>query len=255
MLQPTPSRASQVSPSAAVSEPRLAYVVTGDPAIDTMSKAGLKGLSEVLARRTAFEPADPAAIDIERDDIVFYPVLYWPMSPGEAGLSDAAAAKVDGYMKSGGLILFDTRDQSAVDPRGGPGRAQLRVILSKLDIPPLARVSPDHVLTKTFYLLQSFPGRWADGEVWVEASRSATKSGGKAAPNDGVSPLIIGSNDWAAAWAIDEHGNPMAVLVPDDAEQRELAYRFGVNLVMYALTGNYKTDQVHVPTLLERLGQ
>ena len=47
----------------------------------------------------------------------------------------------------------------------------------------------------------------------------------------------------------------LALLIPDDAEQRELAYRFGVNLVMYALTGNYKTDQVHVPTLLERLGQ
>ena len=37
--------------------------------------------------------------------------------------------------------------------------------------------------------------------------------------------------------------------------QREMACRFGVNLVMYALTGNYKADQVHVPAILERLGR
>jgi hypothetical protein len=70
-----------------------------------------------------------------------------------------------------------------------------------------------------------------------------------------VSPVIVGANDWAAAWAVDSAGrNPFAT-IPGGARQRTLAYRFGVNLVMYALTGNYKGDQVHVPSLLERLGQ
>lgn len=74
-------------------------------------------------------------------------------------------------------------------------------------------------------------------------------------PNDGVSPVIIGAADWAAAWAVTESGD---FLVPvgggDGYRQRELAFRSGVNMVMYALTGNYKSDQVHVPALLERLG-
>ena len=95
--------------------------------------------------------------------------------------------------------------------------------------------------------MQSFPGRFAGGRVWVE-----DRAGGV---NDGVSSVVIGANDWAAAWALDEFGRPVAAVVPGGERQREMAYRFGVNLVMYTLTGNYKADQVHVPAILERLGQ
>jgi hypothetical protein len=123
----------------------------------------------------------------------------------------------------------------------------LRRILGKLDVPPLVPVPEDHILTKAFYLIQEYPGRWAGGQVWVERH-----AGGS---NDGVSALVVGANDWAAAWAIDDSGRPMAAAVPGGAQQRETAFRFGVNLVMYTLTGNYKADQVHVPALLERLGQ
>ena len=72
---------------------------------------------------------------------------------------------------------------------------------------------------------------------------------------DDVSPLIVGGNDWAAAWATDEEGRPLYATIPGGERQRTLAYRFGVNAIMYALTGNYKGDQVHVPAILERLGQ
>jgi hypothetical protein len=72
---------------------------------------------------------------------------------------------------------------------------------------------------------------------------------------DGVSPILITSNDLAGAWAVDDQGRPLYPTVPDDPRQREMAYRAGINIVMYALTGNYKADQVHVPALLERLGQ
>mgnify|MGYP000574945391 CR=1 FL=1 len=59
----------------------------------------------------------------------------------------------------------------------------------------------------------------------------------------------------AAAWAVDGTGRPQFAVVPGGEAQREVAFRFGVNLVMYVLTGNYKSDQVHVPALLDRLGQ
>jgi hypothetical protein len=75
--------------------------------------------------------------------------------------------------------------------------------------------------------------------------------------NDGVTPVVIGGGDWAAAWATDDSGVPLVQVGRGYAGemQREIAYRFGINLIMHVLTGNYKSDQVHVPALLERLGQ
>jgi hypothetical protein len=130
---------------------------------------------------------------------------------------------------------------------GGPGERRLGQLLGEIDLPPLERVAPDHVLTRAFYLLQDFPGRWVGQPVWVDQAPPAL--------NDGVSSVIIGGHDWAGAWAEDEYGGSLLPVVPGGELQREMARRFGVNLVMYALTGNYKTDQVHIPALLERLGQ
>ena len=238
----------------AATQSHLAYVLTGDAAVDEISREGLQGLSEILRTRTSFEPADPMGVDVSRDDLSFFPVLYWPMTAGQENLSADALSRVDLYMKNGGTILFDTRDQDrAVGGLPGPGTETLRRLLSHLDIPPLEPVPSNHVLTKSFYLLQSFPGRWAGGQLWVEATNGG--GAGKGRSNDGVSSVVIGSNDYAAAWARDAGGRPLFPCQPGGEMQREMAERFGVNLVMYALTGNYKSDQVHVPALLERLKQ
>ncbi|WP_342641239.1 DUF4159 domain-containing protein [Rhodoligotrophos ferricapiens] len=238
-------------------ETKLAFVRTGDSEVDEVSQAGLAGLTDTLAQRTAVEAAAPVGIDIESDEIVFFPMLYWPVLPDAPALSPAAAARVDAYLKNGGTILFDTRDhQSNLQELTGqvsPGTRALQRILANVNVPPLAPVPPEHVLTKAFYLLQSFPGRWAGGQLWVEASGGNTPEG--SANFDGVSSVIIGSNDYAAAWAADANGQPLFPPVPGGARQREMALRSGVNIVMYVLTGNYKADQVHVPALLERLGQ
>jgi len=238
---------------AATEETRLAYVLTGQSDIDELSRAGLAGLSEILARRTSIEPGPPMGVDLEKDVVVFFPLLYWPISTAQRDLSPDALTKLAEYMRTGGTVLFDTRDAGLV-PRGfsrGGGRsantARLQQMLQRLDIAALVPVPQDHVLTKAFYLMQAFPGRYAGGNVWVEL-----RPGGS---NDGVSSIIIGSNDYAAAWATDATGRPVAAVIPGGERQREMAYRFGVNLVMYTLTGNYKADQVHVPSILERLGQ
>ena len=68
-------------------------------------------------------------------------------------------------------------------------------------------------------------------------------------------PSSSARHDWAAAWAVDGQGRPLVDVSPGDARQREMAIRFGINVVMYALTGNYKTDQVHVRAILQRLGK
>ena len=224
----------------------LAYVQTGDAEVDRASEAGLYGLALVLNRRTAVEASNPVGVDIDRDELAFYPLLYWPITQNQQPLNAATVDRLNEFMASGGTILFDTRDQAT----GGVGNNQsrsLQQIARGLDIPPMEQVGPEHVLTKSFYLMQDFPGRWTGSPVWVEA--------GGETMNDSVSRVIVGGNDWAAAWAVDELGQPLYPVVPGGDRQREMAYRFGVNLVMYTLTGNYKADQVHVPAILERLGQ
>jgi hypothetical protein len=235
---------------------RLAYVTTGNGETDDLSLKGMEGLSQILAARTSVEPGPPVGVNIERDELVFFPLLYWPVRPDAESLSPAALARINAYMKNGGTILFDMQedglDANSLTGGTSPGTQALRRILTGLDIPPIEPVPPEHVLSKSFYLLSDFPGRYDRGQLWVERTDT---SGLDTSNADGVSTIIIGSNDYAAAWAMDASGNPLYAAVPGGERQRELAYRVGINLVMYALTGNYKTDQVHVPQILERLGQ
>ncbi|UEM22003.1 DUF4159 domain-containing protein [Skermanella mucosa] len=248
---PGPARASDEFAVKASGETYLAYVVTGDRVVDDTTRAGLEGLSEILNRRTAVETAGAMAVNLEQDELAFFPLIYWAISPSQPDLSDSARLRLNEFLRNGGTILFDTRDRQygpgSALTGGGPGAQRLRQLVDGLDVPALAPVPPEHVLTKAFYLLQDFPGRFGGGDVWVEAQEGRH--------NDGVSSVIIGSADWAGAWAVDEAGRPLNAVVPGGERQREMAYRFGVNLMMYALTGNYKADQVHVPAILERLGQ
>lgn len=245
----------------ATTEVVLAHVLTGDARLDEIAQAGLSGLSDTLFRRTSIEPAAPLAVNLETDELAFFPFLYWPVSPNQPQPSEAAYAKLNRYLRTGGMILFDTRDADI----GGFGAAtpegrKLQELARPLDIPPLEPIPQDHVLTRTFYLLQDFPGRWASRDVWVEAAPPDAETI-EGMPfrnlNDGVTPVVIGGNDWAAAWAVENNGAAMFPVGRGYAgeQQREIAYRFGVNLIMHVLTGNYKSDQVHVPALLDRLGQ
>jgi hypothetical protein len=245
----------------ATQQTHLAYIVTGDSAVDEVSKAGLQGLTMFLAQRTALEPSEPIGLDPARDELSFFPVIYWAISTSAPKPSQQALEKIDSYMKRGGTVVFDTRDAIDAPPGAemqGPGMIALRSILSALDIPELEPVPRDHVLTKTFFLMKDFPGRFTNGQLWVEATPAGDADEESSRPvraGDGVSSIIITSNDFAGAWAMRPDGQPMLPLVPGEPRQREFAFRSGVNIVMYALTGNYKADQVHIPALLERLGQ
>lgn len=238
----------------------LAHVLTGDARVDEVTRQGLTGLSNILWARTSIEPDPPIGVDIEKDELAFFPFLYWPVSTAQPLPSAAAYAKLNDYLRTGGMILFDTRDGDLVGGGTSPEGQHLQRLAAGLDIPPLEQVPADHVLTRTFYLLQSFPGRYVRGPVWVEAAPpDAEKVEGMPFRNlnDGVTPVVIGGNDWAAAWAVDDNGIALLPVGRGYAgdQQREMAYRFGVNLIMHVLTGNYKSDQVHVPALLDRLGQ
>jgi hypothetical protein len=233
----------------AASTTRLAYVQTGIAEIDQTSRAGLTGLGQVLARRTAVDMGQPIGIDPAEDELAFYPLIYWPIVPEGARITPQAVQRVAQFLRAGGMILFDTRDAGAFTPgqqgANSPTALRLREVLRPLNLAALVPMPNEHVLTRSFYLLREFPGRWTGGTVWIEQIDDRV--------NDGVSSVIIGANDWAAAWAVDGQGRHLFPTVPGGEAQRELAIRFGVNVVMYALTGNYKADQVHIEAIMERL--
>jgi hypothetical protein len=246
MLALVPAARAQSAAESPALATHLAYVLTGDAAVDSVSKSGLGGLSDYVNDHTAAVLAAPAAVSPGHDDLSFYPLLYWPVVAGGAATPGFTAALND-YMRHGGVVLIDTRGGGA-DGAFAPGAdTALKRAAAGLDVPALAPLTNAHVLARSFYLLNEFPGRYAGATVWVQQDQDRS--------NDSVSPVIIGANDWAAAWATDDDGRPMFATIPGGPRQRTLAWRFGVNLVMYALTGNYKGDQVHVPAILQRLGQ
>jgi hypothetical protein len=265
-LAPSTPRAAETAADAfareAMRETRLAHVLTGDAALDDVARRGLLGLGRVLGERTAVDLGEPIGVDPARDELAFFPLIYWPISAEAQPVSPTALARIDAFMKNGGTVIFDTRDAAESYARSGTGRpsptgAALRRILSGLDLPELEPVPSDHVLGRTFYILRDFPGR-LEGRLWVEATptvdpeRAADRP---ARPGDGVSPLIVTGNDLAGAWAVTDDGADLLPMASSDPRGREMALRVGVNIAMYTLTGNYKADQVHVPALLERLGR
>jgi len=221
---------------------RIAYVISGNEQTDAVSRLGLAGLGTIMGQRTAVELGPPDGVDPAIDELAVYPMIYWPITESSPIPNAVAAHRINTFLANGGTILFD-----ALAPGGAGNPRQMRRFATVLDIPRLTTVPDDHVLTRAFYLLRDFPGRWAGNPVWIVPSEERV--------NDGVSPVIAGSNHWAAAWAIDQNQQPLFAVVPGGERQREYAYRFGINLVMYVLTGNYKGDQVHLPIILNRLGQ
>ena len=223
----------------------LAYIKTGSSSVDITSQQGLEVLANALQQRTSVEPAGAVGLNPETDTLAFFPLIYWPISGSEQALSLKALQNVQSYLDHGGTILFDTRDQNMAAQRlGGSRNAEvLRKMIAGLNIPALTPIPDDHVLGKSFYLLDQYPGQYSGGTLWVEGQSEDGR--------DGVSSVLIGSHDWASSWA----SSGGSRLVRGANRQQELSLRFGVNLMMYALTGNYKADQVHVPFILERLGQ
>ena len=226
---------------------RFGYVETGDRTLNERTRAGLRGLSNILNMRTSVEPAEPHALNLETDALELYPLIFFVVPENAAPLTDRAVARLNAYLRAGGALVIDTRVGG--DPAAQTDVSRLETLLAGLDAPQLQTVPDNHVLSRSFYLIKDYPGRFAGRRLWIEKTSEPGATRG-----DGVSRLFIGDADWVSAWAVDENGRDL-YSVDGGPQQRETARRFGVNLVMYVLTGSYKDDQVHIPALLERLGE
>ncbi|WP_336276490.1 DUF4159 domain-containing protein [Bartonella sp. CB178] len=236
----------------------LAYVVTNNREIDATSKSGLEALSKFIAERTMLSPGPVVALDLDKDELAFYPLIYWPIDPNAPFPTQKSLEKINNFMNHGGAVLFDTRDQISsslsLEENTTPATQRLRTILKGFDVPNIEPASSEHVVSRSFYIMPNFPGLYHDSPLWVISS-SVGKNGANAPAGDNVSSLFITANNFAGAWALDERGMWKYPLISNDPMQRLWAFRAGLNIVMYVLTGNYKADQVYVPALLERFNR
>lgn len=219
----------------------LAYIRTGDAALDAASEQGLTALSAQLNQRTAVQTGNVVGLTPGRDELSFYPLIYWPISTAQPEPSPEANRALQTYIDKGGMILIDTRD-GLFRPTALSQSAQIehmRKLLGGLSLNPLAEAPASHVIFKSFYLLNIYEDLALTGDIYVEDD--ALDTAGM------VSSVLLTGQDWGRIWASQEGGIP--------ATRREQSVRFGINTVMYALTGNYKADQVHMNAILERLGQ
>ncbi len=242
-LYPKSAIASKEQDIKFASELHLAYIETGNKELDNNTRLALENLSEVLTKRTSVEPAGVVSINPENDEMAFFPLIYWAISENQKTYSSKAMENIQYYLDHGGTILFDTRDKNRSTnnlTRNTPNTRILRSITASLNIPPIIPIPDDHVLGRSFYLLKEYVGHYSSGTLWIEKNSASGR--------DNVSSVIIGSNDWISAWS-----SYNVNIYP--SRKQEIAMRFGINLIMYTLTGNYKADQVHIPHILKRLGE
>ena len=234
--------------SLVASETFLAYIKIEDTQINNISENGLETIRNLLITRTSINPKGVIGLDIKSDYIYSYPFIYWPLTKNLLSIKKPEIIKIKNYLNNGGILFFDIIGFSRKNLNLKEKKfKEIRFFLNEIGANELSIIPKGHTLTKSFYLLNKFPGKWDNRILFVENSNLQYK--------DGVSSIILGFNDWAKAWASDINNLPLFPVVPGGERQRELSYRFGINIAMYALTGNYKSDQIHSKSILKRLSK
>ena len=224
----------------------MAYIKSSDQLLNKIAYSGLTSLQKYLTERTSVNPAGVKEIDITQDKIFYYPLIYWQISKDIINFDNRTIDKIKNYLNSGGMILFDIINQNRSNNINDEDKLEdLKTLFSELGILGLYQINSNHTLSKSYYLLDKYPGRYDNKILLLDTDNLEYK--------DGVSSIIVGYNHWVGAWAKDKNNYPLYQAVPGGERQRELSIRFGINLVMYALTGNYKSDQIHNKSILQRL--
>jgi len=198
----------------------------------------LRRLMWELAQRTSIETgADAVPVRLGRPGLHRTPMLYLAGDGALPPFDELEVAALRRHLQYGGFLLVDAADGSL----GTGFDASVRRELARL-LPgsPLLRVAREHVLYKSFYLLDRQGGRLAV-RPWLEAQVV-----------DGRLAVVYSQNDLGGAWARGQLGDWEYACTPGGEAQRETAFRLGVNIAMYALCTDYKDDAVHLPFIMRR---
>jgi hypothetical protein len=198
----------------------------------------LRRLCWAIDKRTSIDVRlEAAPMKIGDPELFRHPFLYLAGAAGFTPPEEAEVVRLRRHLAFGGFLLIDSAESR---PGGGFDKSARALAARLFPKTPLARLPDEHVIYKSFYLLTR------------PAGRTLTLSYLEAVVHDGRVVLCYCQNDLGGAWARDGLGQWEYEVFPGGEGQRERAFRLGVNLAMYALCLDYKTDQVHVPFILKR---
>lgn len=193
-----------------------------------------------LDSRTSVETSfERKTLSIGAPDFFYYPFLYVAGKERFEPFTEEEVRRLRKFLKLGGTLLVDDVSGEENSPFDSQIREEFKKVLPES---PFSRISSDHVVFKSFYLLLSASGRkivkpYLEGITFADEERT---------------PVIYSRNDLGGAWSEDEFGRWQYECIPGGEAQRELAFRLGINIILYALTGNYKEDQIHTPFIKRR---
>lgn len=200
--------------------------------------SGLRRLAWELQRRTSVDVLpESRPVALASPALFQSPFLYLGGEGALPALTEPEVANLRRYLTFGGFLLADANDGVLGSPFDASLRAELKRVIPRAQLRPLPE---SHVIFKSFYLLDG-----AFGRVQVKPQLEALFIGQRAA-------VIYSQNDLAGAWARDEGGSYAFDVNPGGERQRELAFRLGINLCMYALCLDYKDDAVHLEHILSK---
>lgn len=226
-----------------ISETKIGYILTNNSLIDENSRNGLMQISKFVSKKTASILNKPEGINLQNQELFYYPLIYWPLINTNIKLSSEESKKINSFLKDGGLLLVDCKlNFSTFDLDNCLAKFKDLVKISELS--KFSKLGKNHGIAKSFYLIENFPGV-ENNEVFFSKVDSQF--------NDNAASVVLSNNNWSNAWAKDSNENFIFPLLDNSENQRITSIRFGINLVIYALTGNYKADQIHVPEILKRL--
>ena len=230
-----PSRAFGMGEDERFTVAKLKYANAGG--WDPRSSAIRRMLLEVEKRTSIKVRTDVPVVTPESKQIYSQPFLSMSGESAFGALSSDAVQNLRTYLKAGGFLLIDSAEGIQDGPFTSSAKRAIERIFPDRQLSPIPK---DHVLYKSFYLIDKPVGRVAAAERMYGIYE------------DDRLLLVLSPNDLMGAWARDNFGNWEYSVAPGGHRQREMAFRLGINLAMYALCINYKADQVHVPFILRR---
>ena len=192
-----------------------------------------------VARRTSIEVnREPLQINLSNPNLYRYPFIYMAGNEKFDSFSQNKLHRLRDYLNYGGFLLIDDNSAKAKSKFDASVREMIDALFPQV---PLRKISRDHSVFRSFYLINRVTGR-----MQINPYLEGIKIKGRTV-------LIYSTNDLGGAWARDKLGQWTHDTIGGGSRQRQLTVRLGVNIVMYALTLDYKKDMVHLPIILERL--
>ncbi|HTT72129.1 MAG TPA: DUF4159 domain-containing protein [Anaeromyxobacteraceae bacterium] len=192
---------------------------------------------EISQRTSILTGPDGVPVKLLESGLHRFPMLYLAGDGALPAFSEEERAALRRHLQYGGFLLVDSADGSDGSGFDASARQELARLLPAS---PLRRVSREHVLYKSFYLLDHQGGRLAV-KPYLEAQLL-----------DGRLAVLYSQNDLGGAWARGQLGDWEYPCSPGGEAQRETAFRLGINIAMYALCTDYKDDAVHLPFIMRR---